>query len=132
MKVQQVIESDTTDLDLSNSHNNYLKYRGRCKELAEKLCATNNELTLVKGWYYCPYINRKEQHWWCEDKNGVITDPSRLQFLSEGLGNYEKYQGTFPCSNCEKEILEKDIKRELCHSKYVFCDRNCYAKFAGL
>ena len=112
--------------------NNYLKYRGKCKELAEKECAKNNELTLVKGWYYCPHTGRDEQHWWCKDKNDVIIDPSRLQFLSEGLGAYKEYKGTFPCSNCEKEISEENIKRELCHGRYVFCEGACYAKFVGL
>jgi hypothetical protein len=114
------------------NHDHYLKYRGKCKELAQKECDINKELTLVKGWYYCPIWNVKEQHWWCKDNKGNIVDPSRLQFPSGGVGDYEEYQGTFPCSNCGKEILEKDIKQEFSQSVYILCSGDCYAKFVGL
>ncbi len=43
--------------------NNYLKYRGKCKELAQQECNINKELALVKGWYYCPIGNVKKEHW---------------------------------------------------------------------
>lgn len=112
--------------------NNYLKYRGKCKELAQQECNINKELALVKGWYYCPIGNVKKEHWQCKNKENKIIDPSKLQFPSKGSGKYEEYQGSFPYSNCNKEILEQDIQEELCQSRYVFCTSDCYTKFVGL
>lgn len=112
--------------------NDYLEYRGKCKELAEKECHKNNTLILIKGWYYCPIWNVKEQHWWCIDKDKNIIDPSKYQYPSKGQGIYEEYKGIVSCSECNKQIIEKDIDTNLISGKYIFCTSNCYMKFVGI
>lgn len=52
--------------------NNYVKYRGRCKEYVDKAVHDDSTLTAVRGWYYCPVTNREEQHWWCERQDGRL------------------------------------------------------------
>lgn len=42
----------------------YLKFRGKCKELSEAACAEDPSLALVRGHYYCPIWNVTEPHWW--------------------------------------------------------------------
>ncbi len=41
-RVGAVSDTETSD---------YLKYRGKCKEMSEQLCATDPTLTLVRGYY---------------------------------------------------------------------------------
>ena len=107
----------------------YKRYRGKCKILAEGECKNNPNLKLVKGWYYCPIWNTNEQHYWCEDEKGQIVDPTKLQFPSKGMGEYKKYEGVFPCSCCKTDIKENDAKESLVHGKYIFCTTQCYVKF---
>lgn len=42
----------------------YLKFRGKCKELSEEACRKDSTLTLVRGHYFCPFWNTEEPHWW--------------------------------------------------------------------
>lgn len=109
--------------------NNYLEYRGKCKEMAEAEIAKDPSLTLVRGWYYCPIWNRKEQHWWCKKPDGTIADPSRLQFPSGGLGEYEEFKGVVTCAQCGKEIPEEKARFD---SNYAFCSSLCNMRFVGL
>jgi hypothetical protein len=104
--------------------------RGKCKELAELEIQSNPNLKLVRGWYYEPFWNRKEEHWWCEDINGIIHDPSKGQFPSGGIDDfYQKYEGTFECSNCGNEKHEDEMIHE---GVYHLCDSYCYGKLVGI
>lgn len=105
--------------------NNYLKYRGRCRELAEQAAAGNPDLELVRGYYYCPIWNKTEQHWWTENTAGEIYDPSRLQFPSAGAGEYQKFDGFVECCICgtKKPENEMDI-----NGKYATCYGECFRK----
>ena len=58
--------------------NDYMKYRGKCREMSEALVAENPELTLVRGFYHCPFWG-VQGHWWCKTKTGEIIDPTKLQ-----------------------------------------------------
>ena len=108
----------------------YLNYRGKCKEYSTELCTKDSTLTLVRGYYYCPIWNTKEPHWWCENLNGDIIDPTKEQFPSKGLGEYEKFNGLVECAECGKLMKEEDAKYE---SRYAFCrNTNCYGKFVGI
>lgn len=107
----------------------YLKYRGKCKEFCDKLIAKHPHLTLVRGYYFCPIWNVEEQHWWCEDINGTIIDPTKLQFGSKGLGIYRKFDGTVECSNCGKIVAEEDAQHS---GRYSFCSSRCYGHFVGV
>jgi len=110
---------------------NYLKYRGKCRELCDALIKENPDLILVRGWYYEPLWSREEQHWWCKDKEGNIHDPSHLQFPSCGVSEfYREFKGLFNCSNCDKEVKEEDIGSA--EGRYVFCSHKCHGKFIGV
>lgn len=101
--------------------------RGKCKEYVDKLCLENPELIKVRGYYYD--YGSIEQHWWVKDKEGNIIDPTKLQFLSEGNGVYEEFDGTVECSECSKEMKEEDA---IISGKYAFCSTKCNLRFVGL
>ena len=107
----------------------YMKYRGRCKEMSEELAASDPELTLVRGYYFCPMWNKEEPHWWCKKKDGTIVDPTKDQFPSKGLGTYTEFDGTMLCAECGKHISESDALYE---SNYAFCSGKCLLRFVGL
>ena len=108
---------------------NYLKYRGKCKEYSENACRENPKLKMVRGHYYCPIWNRKEQHFWCVDEKGEIHDPTKLQFPSNGLGEYIEFDGIVECDNCVKQLPEDEARFE---SRYVFCSTACVMRFVGI
>ncbi len=108
----------------------YLTYRGKCKELCEELCKNNADLKIVKGWYHCPIWNTEEQHYWCEDKQGDIVDPSAKQFPSEGNGLYKKFNGLVKCEECGKEFpLEEAYPT---YNSHYLCSSKCFGKFVGI
>lgn len=37
-----------------DTETDYMKYRGKCKEMSEQACLLDSSLTLVRGYYYCP------------------------------------------------------------------------------
>lgn len=110
---------------------NYMKYRGKCKEMSEALCAEDSSLTLVRG-YYLEYIwgeDYKQPHWWCVKPDGTIVDPTKLQFPSAGLSTYVPFNGMLECANCGKEIAEEDADIE---GNYAFCSYQCHGRFVGV
>lgn len=108
---------------------NYLKYRGKCKEMSEAACAADPSLRLVRGHYYCPIWHSNEQHWWCEKPDGTIVDPTKLQFPSEGKGFYTEFDGIIQCAECGKEVKEEDARID---GNYAFCSSACNARFVGM
>ena len=108
----------------------YEKYRGKCKEYSEKLIKERPELRLVRGFYYCPVAKVEEMHWWCEDSDGLIIDPTAKQYFSEGKGNYREFKGVYTCSNCKQDVLETSTNK-LINGRHVFCNDNCYKDFMG-
>ena len=108
----------------------YIKYRGNCKEFALKAIQEDPSLTLVRGYYWCPFSNKKEQHWWCKRPDGTIHDPSKLQFLSKGLGEYTEFDGFVECAQCGATILEQDASFQ---GRYPLCrNNNCISAFLGV
>jgi hypothetical protein len=108
---------------------NYMKFRGRCKELSEDAMLADPTLTLVRGHYWCPIWNTEEAHWWCVKPDGTVVDPSRLQFPSTGHGIYTPFDGHLDCAECGKDVLEEDAVFE---SNYTFCSVSCLMRFVGL
>jgi len=108
----------------------YMKYRGRCKELCEALIKENPDLEIVRGYYHEPIWNTKEQHFWCKDKSGNIIDPTRKQFPSGGMPEYyEEFNGVIECSECGKRIKEEDADMA---GNYPVCSQLCAYKLVGL
>jgi len=109
--------------------NNYLKFRGNCKEMAQQL-ADKEGYTLVRGYYYEPFWDRKEQHWWCIDKEGNIHDPSKKQFPSNGIKEfYTEFDGTVECEQCGKVIKEEEVVMQ---GRFPTCSYRCAGKLVGL
>lgn len=106
----------------------YLKYRGKCKEMAEAAIQADPSLTLVRGHYYDPAWG-EQAHWWAKRPTGEIVDPTKDQFPSKGTGAYVEFNGYVNCSNCGKEMLEEDGDYE---SNYVFCGDRCHGQFVGV
>ena len=113
---------------MSDEESDYMKYRGKCKEMCEALIATNPTLTLVRGFYFCPVWNTYEQHWWCVTLDGTIVDPTKLQFGSKGNGIYTPFDGTITCEYCGKELPEEYAYFVEHH---VYCTYTCYGRDIG-
>lgn len=110
-------------------NDDYLEYRGKCKELAEQACKEDPSLRLVRGHYWCPIWNSNEQHWWAVRPDGTIVDPSARQFPSKGLGEYEEFDGIVTCEECGRRIAgEKAIPI----GRYAVCSDRCAMRLVGL
>ena len=107
----------------------YLKYRGQCKPLCDQAIKDDPTLTLVRGYYFCPIWNVREQHWWTKRTDGSIYDPSALQYPSAGAGFYEEFNGCLECDNCGKTIKESEARFD---SRFAFCSYECHGRFVGV
>ena len=105
----------------------YEKYRGKCKQMSEELCAKDVPLTLTKGWYHCPIWGAQE-HWWCKKPDGTVVDPTANQFPSKGIGEYEEYVGILSCECCGIDVKEDDAYLVEHH---VYCSYKCYGTDIG-
>lgn len=113
---------------LIEGQSDYLKYRGKCKEMSEALVVADPTLTLVRGYYFCP-IWGEQPHWWAKRPDGTIVDPTKDQFPSKGLGHYIEFDGNIECSNCGKLIKEEDADID---GRYAFCSYECHGHFVGV
>lgn len=112
-----------------NEQSDYLRYRGKCREMSEAACAADPTLTLVRGHYFCTIWGTDEAHWWCARPDGTILDPSKDQFPSRGAGVYTPFDGRVICAECGKEMDEGEA---LFDSRYAFCSVGCNMRFVGL
>lgn len=104
--------------------------RGKCKELSEEAIKKDPSLTLVSGFYYEPFWNREEEHWWCKRQDGSIYDPTAAQFPSGGIEDfYREFTGEFCCEQCG-EIKHQD--KMIHEGRFHFCSDRCYLKCVGL
>ncbi len=113
------------ELRMSQSSDDYLKYRGKCREFSEKLAAENPGFRVVRGWYDCLLWGR-QAHWWCVDQEGTIHDPTAKQFPSKGCGEYVEFDGNFECSNCGASTPEEECTH---YGNYVFCSGQCLTRY---
>lgn len=106
----------------------YLDYRGKCKEMAEAVCAADPNLRLVRGFYHCP-IWGKQPHWWAEKPDGTVIDPSVKQFPTNGqFVEYEEFDGNIQCEYCSKSVAENEAYR---HAQHAYCSYECYGHDVG-
>ena len=77
-----------------NDLTDYQKYRGKCKEFSQEAVLRDPTLRLVRGFYHCPFWG-EQPHWWTVRLDGSIYDPTKDQFPSKGLGNYEEFTGPY-------------------------------------
>jgi hypothetical protein len=107
----------------------YRRFRGKCKELAEAAVVVDPTLTLTRGHYFCPIWSRNEPHWWTVRVDGSIHDPTVAQFPSNGAGIYTPFDGIVECAECGKEMSEEEA---MFHGNYVFCSNLCACRFVGI
>lgn len=103
--------------------------RGKCRPMAEALVAKDSTLTLVRGYYHCPFWG-KQAHWWAKDPQGKIIDPTAAQFPSLGMGIYEEFNGIVECAQCGKEMEEENVGHA--EGRYAFCSSKCFGRFVGV
>jgi len=131
-KSAAVLEVDFAQAELnvvaSQLDEDYMRYRGKCKEMSEAAVAADPTLRLVRGHYHCPWWG-KQPHWWTVRPDGTVYDPTARQFPSKGTGDYVEFDGRVACSNCGKEGVEEDFSFE---SNYAFCSTACHMRFVGL
>jgi len=111
-----------------DEQSDYLKFRGKCREMSEALCAEDKTLTLMRGHYFDPQWG-EQPHWWCQRADGTVVDPTAAQFPSKGGGVYVPFDGFVECSECGKRLKEEDAEFE---SNYVFCSYTCHGRFVGV
>jgi hypothetical protein len=80
---------------------------GTCQSVVRKMVAAFPELRRVPG-----YFGTFHQHWWVEDVDGRVIDPTRYQFPDEGKGG--TYYGLpgyplFPCFECGTTVYKVDF-----------------------
>ena len=115
-------------MEIVEMENDYLKYRGKCKEMSEALVAEDPTLTLVRG-HYWDFMWGDQPHWWCVKADGTIVDPTAKQFPSKGFGTYTPFNGMLECAECAEcgdEIAEEDASIE---GNYAFCSGRCHGRF---
>lgn len=103
----------------------YSEAYGKCKETAHAMATMFEELRVARGHYHDPVWGERA-HWWCETKDGVIVDPTYVQFPSKGRGGYVEFIGTddqLPtgkCPNCGGECFNGDsICSDFCARDYL-------------
>jgi hypothetical protein len=107
----------------------YMKYRGKCREFCDKLIKQDPSLILVRGFYHCPEWG-KQQHWWCKKADGTIVDPTVRQFPTKGIGaTYEEFDGWCECEVCGKRVLEADA---IIDGRFALCSGKCHRELVGL
>lgn len=106
----------------------YEKYRGKCLVMSKEAVKLDPSLKLVRGYYYCPIWNKKEQHWWTVKTDGEIYDPTRKQFASKGVGEYTEFDGNIECDHCNKKVTEE---KAIIEGRYCYCSMLCHGKFIG-
>lgn len=104
--------------------------RGKCKQMAADLVASDSTLRLVRGHYYCP-VWGEQPHWWCQDKDGKVIDPTAAQFPSNGTGEYVEFDGMCKCAECGNDVKESDASFGG-NGRYAFCSYKCEGRFIGV
>ena len=96
---------------------------GQCKGITERMAAAFPELRRVRGHYVCPSEGR-QPHWWMITPGGMVLDPTKEQFASQGQGAYEPHEGPEPtgtCLNCGA----------LVYGETSFCNSDCMNEFSS-
>ncbi len=108
----------------ANVPNHRLHY-GKCKEVCGMMLESFPELTLVRGHYLCTIWGERE-HWWLEDSDGRIIDPTSGQFPTQGRCEYvawneENAEPTGRCMNCGS----------YCYDSGNVCSSACYVAISA-
>ena len=64
-----------------------------------------------------------------ENKMARFMIRQSFNFQSQGIGEYEEYNGLVECAECGKVMREVDADIE---GNYAFCSYRCHMRFVGL
>lgn len=112
----------------------YHRYRGKCYEMCQELLKQRPELRLVRGHIHVPFwvSEPMQQHWWLEDPEGNVVDPTWEQFpfgKAPPKEMYHEFDGMVTCAECG---IIKEEKEMFFESRHAFCSSHCYARFVGV
>lgn len=127
-----------------------------CASFTRVMAERFPELKRVAGFYFAPDSDASHgEHWWLEDAQGGIVDPTADQFPSQGRGRYVHYDprqhlvlkgkcmgcgvglytrmGSYPCSLGCDEMLSQEYGTRLAGGPYeedldVRCDADLVEK----
>lgn len=57
-RVEQAFQLRDCGIGMNRTSEDYLRFRGRCKELVDAACAEDGTLLPLRGFYFCPIWNR--------------------------------------------------------------------------
>ena len=116
---------------MTTNQTNYQIFRGKCKTACEALQKVMPELILVRGWYNQPEWPKNAcQHWWLKTPEGLIVDPTALQFPMPHITEfYEEFDGMCECEECGKKIHENEAQFA---GRYPVCSGECYMALVGI
>lgn len=115
------------------SMNNY-SLRGTCERAARELANRDTKLRVVRGHFLCPYWG-EQAHWWCEDQDGTIIDPTVQQFPSHAFvtkDNYHEWDGSLSCANCGKVGIQDESWTITGNGHYAVCSYTCHGQLIGV
>lgn len=115
-------------VDLVPALDGYGIFRGRCREVSERMAKLDPSLRVVRGHYYDGSWGA-QPHWWCQREDGHIVDGTAMQFPSRGLGLYEEFDGNCSCEECGKTVREENA---VFAGRYPCCSDDCALKLVGL
>lgn len=109
---------------MMDQQSDYLKYRGKCRQMAEQAAREDPSLRVVCGYYICPFWG-EQPHWWTVRPDGSIYDPTSAQFPSKGLGEYILWDGTLECEYCGKKVKPEEVYS---YEHHVYCSYTCFGR----
>jgi len=86
----------------------------QCSEATKLMTTEFTSLRQVKGHVFVAQNQRVEEHWWCEDFDGNVIDPTRHQWHGP-VFDYTEFEGEEPigkCYQCGKFIFKSKCKNE--------------------
>jgi len=97
------------------------KAYGTCEIHSKKMKAIFPELVLVRGHYNCP-LDGLSEHWWLKTEDGLIVDPTIVQFVP-GFEYIELDESlpepTGKCPNCGEYTFNNESLHEKCAKEYL-------------
>lgn len=95
----------------------------QCEEVTKRMAAAFPELRRVRGHYVCP-SEGPQPHWWMVTPDGIVVDPTKEQFTSQGQGVYKPHEGPEPTGNCLN-------CGALVYGETPFCNLDCTNEFSA-
>lgn len=99
---------------------------GKCAEVTAEMAEAFPWLRRVRGHYFCVVTGRDHPHWWMQDADGQVIDPTASQFPSNGAGIYTEHEGPEPsgkCPNCGGYVYDGGtVCGDMCARQYeAYC-----------